>query len=516
MASLDTAALLPLLCPPSDEEARLFYLGLPSLPRLIGRASAGIDLWESPAEQFAREPAIAGYHIAEKKVISSLGQHRICSEWHNVQPRVLESIEGVPWTSVDVCRIGDPEVPRNERAVVVWIGIAPEDQSPLPWPVVAGVLRTCRGILDAAGLVDVDCQLREAQVVTLAGPRLLPPSLSVYTPWGRLCQNITATVGQSIVPFDSPMLQGTLGVFLSTENGKCPLWALTCRHVGLPYRQNKNELYQGPDGNQKKAVGLNLATKVEQWIEMLALYLEDLADSTVATEVAEIYSTFKSFMAPEARALGHVLYSPPTGPGSTPFAWTRDWCLLSLDQSRFPDGNTPTNVVDLRTEMSWVAVEKMLNSDTKNTPVFKFARDGLLRISGVIPLAEIRNPAAMNKDGDECCLVGKRRAATGLTWGAPLELESTVRNCMPCGTTFVSQEWAIYGSLPKKTVPFAAPGDSGAAVFDTQGRLGGFITRGTMGTEAYVDSGVDIAYATPAEIVLSDIEMQMGQKVVLV
>ncbi|EPE03412.1 hypothetical protein F503_07715 [Ophiostoma piceae UAMH 11346] len=506
--------VLPSLSPPSETESRLFYLGLPSLPRLIGRASAGTDLWESPAEQYAREPALEGYQIAKKKVISNTGQHQIRSKWHEVQPLILQSIEEVPWTCIDVCRIGDPDLPRNERVVVVWIGIAPgnDDEAPVSWPVVAKLLRTCRVILDVAGLGDVDCQLRETRVVPLAGPQLLSPPTSVYTPWARLSQNITATIGQSVVPFDNPMLKGTLGVFLSTDNSERPLWGLTCRHVGLPCGQNKNELYQGPEDNEKKQIGLNLASEVEEWIEMLARLLKEQAGSTVATEVAEIHNTFKGFMAPEARALGHVFYSPRTGPGLTPFTWTRDWCLLSLDQSKFPGGVNPTNVVDLRTEMSSVTVEKRLNPDPKSTHIFKFPKDGLLRISGIIPLAEIRNPTTQNKDGDECGLVGKRGAATGLTWGAPLELGSTVRNCMPCGTVFISQEWAIYGSLPTKTVPFAACGDSGAAVFDTQGRLGGFLTRGT---EPSLDRGVDISYATPAEIVLSDIEKQMGQKVVL-
>lgn len=164
--------------------------------------------------------------------------------------------------------------------------------------------------------------------------------------------------------------------------------------------------------------------------------------------------------------------------------------------------------------MPWLELATLINSKN-GQPEFRKPKDSLLPIAGVIPPVEIRNPPSptINVDGDECILVGKRGATTGLTCGSPSELESTVRNCLPNGGgTFVSQEWAIHGSLGKKTVPFSERGDSGAAVFGIDGRLGGFITRGT---DPNAGLSVDISYATPAALVLADIEAVLGQPVVL-
>ena len=228
--------------------------------------------------------------------------------------------------------------------------------------------------------------------------------------------------------------------------------------------------------------------------------------------MAGLYEAIKKFEFEDARQIGHVFLSPPIGLQETTTSWTRDWCLLDLDQSKFPGGERPINIVDLRTDMWRSDVNKLLNPHPRNEHKFEFPKNGLHRISGVIPLAEIRRPTMYDKDGENCILVGKRGSISGLTWGAPLELESTVRNCLPNGGTFISNEWAIHSSLQNKTVPFSAAGDSGAAVFDIRGRLGGFVTRG-----ASPDRGltVDITYATPAELVLADIEEQLGQKVVL-
>lgn len=515
--SQDKTPILPFLCPPSDEEARLYYFGLPSRPRLVGRASAGVERWETFKEQYARQTHVSHKTPAEK-VLGAVGAHKILACWTDVRPNILTAIRHLPWSSVDVCRIGFSDAALLERPVVVWIGVHgdSDETCDLPWEDVAEALRSCRRILNNADLNDVDCQLRISRVVSLAGPQLLKPLPKVNSMWHCIAQRFTTSIGLSLSPFERPTLEGSLGVFLSTESttaGDGPLWAVTCRHVGIPSKDNPdNAYYRLQDGGRKRTFGLNVQSKAEKWIGYLSDHKNREAGNITAADVAGLYEAVKDFGSDDARQIGHVLLSPPIGLQQTAMSWTRDWCLLDLDQSKFPGGEKPINVVDLRTDMERPAVNELLNPYPRNEHRFEFPDNGLLRISGVIPLAEIRNPTMYDKDGENCLLVGKRGAISGLTWGAALELESTVRECMPDGSMFTSYEWAIHGSLPKKTVPFCTSGDSGAAVFDIQGRLGGFVTRGTRSDLGLI---VDITYATPAELVLADIEAELGQKVVL-
>lgn len=49
----------------------------------------------------------------------------------------------------------------------------------------------------------------------------------------------------------------------------------------------------------------------------------------------------------------------------------------------------------------------------------------------------------------------------------------------------------------RQRIPFSAPGDSGACVFDLSGRIGGMITTGLKAKDN--PAGMDVTYATPIE-----------------
>lgn len=474
--------ILPLLEPPSEEEAVGFYHGLISKPRLVGRASSGVEIWEDH-EHLAARLAPDPYIIRPRKELSSIGNHPIRLCWGAVQPQILQAISGLPWTSIDVIRIGFEGSPRTEKPVVVWVGV---DNTDIPWDVVAKALRDCRKVLDREDLdlTDVDCQIRVSTVRSLAGLPLLSP-YGDKRPEGAFCVNaqpFSTAIGQSIFPFASLGLQGTLGVYIGpakVANG--PVWALTCRHVALPSRAN---LASQPYRRKN----------VSQLPLRIGLPGETLQN----------------------REIGSVFYSPPIGLGRCPGPsqgehtrpWTRDWSLVELMKDKFSNGSRPTNMVDLRTTtMKRPEVTRLLNPHVRNTHKFTFPANGLLHLSGFISLQEMYNPVTLDAAGEECFIVGKRGATTGLTWGSPSELESTVRKCLPNGGEFVSYEWAVHGSLQGRNVPFSKPGDSGAAVFGIDGRLGGLLTRGTGNDRAFK---VDISYVTPVEPLFMDIEKELG------
>jgi hypothetical protein len=78
---------------------------------------------------------------------------------------------------------------------------------------------------------DVECEMREAEIFDLAGPRLLrleleDSCLDEHLPF-------TQTLGQSIARASQPEVEGSMGVYLKQKNGN-RFFALTCRHCHFP------------------------------------------------------------------------------------------------------------------------------------------------------------------------------------------------------------------------------------------------------------------------------------------
>jgi hypothetical protein len=125
------------------------------------------------------------------------------------------------------------------------------------------------------------------------------------------------------------------------------------------------------------------------------------------------------------------------------------------------------------------------------TPTFKYPLDRHLPLQGVIEEDELRRPQTLDKDGGRHLNVIKSGCATGVTIGRATGAKSFVREYFPDGTHETSKEWAI---LPydHKSGAFSAPGDSGAIIVDSKGRVGGLLTGGAGNAES-----TDITYATP-------------------
>ena len=138
----------------------------------------------------------------------------------------------------------------------------------------------------------------------------------------------------------------------------------------------------------------------------------------------------------------------------------------------------------------------MMYPNPRNRSSFQYPADRLLRLCGKIPLEEMRAPTSLDENNEPCLMVIKRGGATGITIGRATELASFSRNICDDGTTQISMEWAI---LPRnsKSGPFSAKGDSGAAIADGKGRLGGIVNGGN----SYSDIN-DISYASPIDPLL--------------
>ncbi|EFW98787.1 hypothetical protein CMQ_4639 [Grosmannia clavigera kw1407] len=122
---------------------------------------------------------------------------------------------------------------------------------------------------------------------------------------------------------------------------------------------------------------------------------------------------------------------------------------------------------------------------------------------------------------NECLFLAKRSSTTAIVWAAPSETKSTVRSLLPGGQYVITQEWAVHCACSDSL--FSTRGDSGAAIVDIDGRLGGFICMGAgspktsetlLQSKMFItDDLMDIKYVTPAALVMEDIEKELGQSV---
>lgn len=491
----DPKAVLPLLCPPTEEEALSYYSAFPSQPRLIGRTSSGIDPWELKVVEPGPHPE---YRRIEK---TQIGRHKIRDVWDDiVEPQIVAAVARLPWTSVDIWRIGKSDVERSMRPVVIWVGIATSQATTIPWDDVAQTLRKCRVILDTAGLADVECEMRASDIVPLmenaqpdlvdgnnnhtqtygSRPQLLDPRDQADLAY--IAKPFTTAIGQSVTPLERQGLRGTLCLYLwpaeTSPDEPVRIWALTARHVVLP-----NRLYPGNLPYDVRS--LNSSTTTPPSLKLIAspqqkhiessmnsinnvitstekrLQLQEKSGDSDArkkslrdskTTAASRHETalllkesFLSFETASSRTIGHVFLSPPIGVGEGwRFPWTRDWALVELDTRRYPSALTGNLIseVDLRSsdiDNDEERLVSLLNPHPKSQAKFTWPEDGLLRIAGTIPVKEIINPTMLDNNGEECILVGMHGAVTGLSWGKPSELVSTIRDCMPDGGSITTR-----------------------------------------------------------------------------
>ncbi|CAK7563974.1 MAG: hypothetical protein SEPTF4163_001856 [Sporothrix epigloea] len=547
--------VLPLLEPPGEFEVWAYYWAMPSRPHLLGRTTSGAHPWwrlvEPPVDSHWGPTA----NLDRATVCGPVGPHPIHTCWRkSTLNRVRTALSGLPWTSIDVLRIGRTELREYERPVIVWVGVSASAMEKIeaPWALIASKLRAVRAALDADNLTDVECEMRESDIVRTAnaGPRLfLPPrERDQYEYYGRRAelsaiQAVSTALGRAITSSHCESSIGTLGIYLVSECGEDDedragtAWALTCNHVAfpgggnIPTGQSPAILISAKQLKNKEIYFVNnLISKEEEYLANAKPLPSQTPDEFVAYEnrlqrlaiYRQLQSVLSSFQATDAaRTLGHVHHSPPISiqKAGTEDAFTRDWALVTLDRQKFPDGYEFENVVDLQSYCSW-AICRLLNKHIERfaespAPPYEYPTDNLLRLQGVAPVADFIGPPPSSKsaEGDgRRNFVMKRGSDTGLTAGIVLDIESVTRQCFE-GVEEESYELAvIHLSNPHEfghglPYEFSGLGDSGAVVFDLQGRIVGMLTSGSGW-----GSVIDCTYVTPLAKLQPDIEQTLGTR----
>lgn len=503
----------PLPSPPQERERQLYYYGLESGPTLVARSSTFI--W--------KEKILDAHSV--KKQLKVIGKHPISGQWDRLAQTIITILDSkaIKWSSIDAVRIGYD----NEYAFpIVWIGVQPKS---LGGEDGLQIALQSKQLLDNDGLYDVHCEIREAERLGYAGPKLMK-SVLYSNPTADIQVSLTATLGTSISTKNHPYVEGTMGFYVSNED---KLFGVTTRHVIFP-RRMENQKYEFKSARQPRyAVMLpgngtwtRLKAGAEDGRDEMRAIMEfsqrriqalggqegddtaqELKEAKEAHENAEkgitrfedLIMELDAWKTQDSREVGKVFISPSIG-ADLATGYTIDWCLYEINASKIDLTNFRGNVIDLGTKIRPEKMTRMLNPNIQNRHKFCYPTDRLLSLRGILPISEMTQPKMLDKDGNPCILVLKRGMQTGVTVGIANQILSYSRSYFDDGTRIVAKEWAIL-SYSKKMAPFSEPGDSGALIVDATGQLGGLLTGGSGLTDTS-----DITYATPLEFLLAHME----------
>ncbi|KAF8326997.1 uncharacterized protein EI90DRAFT_3226658 [Cantharellus anzutake] len=483
----------------SKLEARFYYAGLLSSPVLVYRTST--TPWKPPTGPEA---------YRELKELKPVFNHGIVCDY-------LDS-EQITWTSVDVVRFA--KVGETPGPVVLWIGVVPQSLSGEDAHTAAV---GCLQLLESSQLTDVEVEFRESILIRSVGPKLLK-YVSSTNPTTSVCGLITPALGLPLAARATSYAEGTGALYISQGRDSEKVYILTTRHVVFPPNAGFNELYNrkwtsqprrevilpGPKAFQTMLK--STMVKIGEHKIMVDYYNQQLQDlqgggdeeqeeEVIQGKLKEAEATIealnhfhdkatKYWSEESLRVLGHVAYSPPITVGAGAKRYTEDWALIELDCNKIDWDNFKGNVVDLGTEIPVHNFTSRMYPNPSANTTFKYPSNRLLPLQGIIGEDELRHPQMLDADNEPCLLVIKSGCATGVTTGRATGIMSCVREYFENGPHQTSMEWAI---LPyDKSGAFSAPGDSGAIIFDGQGRIGGILTGGTGLTET-----TDVTYATP-------------------
>ncbi|KPM41028.1 hypothetical protein AK830_g5560 [Neonectria ditissima] len=522
----------PVPSPPSEEEQLQYYYGLPSLPKLVARSNADYP-WVG---QIGPWPKV--------KILSPTRNHIILDLWDDydgpLRREILQALKPVNWTAIDILCISvnpscfdktDEEM--TKHPIILLISVEPGSTSfHQGYPVVM----QCRQILQRHGVNDIHCEMKESTVFSLGTAPPDAPKLLMEQSHPSCNENHQAMasvyLGSSIGPSDQPERQGTKGLYLRQKDTGAIL-ALTCRHVifsdAFPnqdyrYRQNdaapRRTVVQPADGTLKlmmkhvfadiqieeKAIrDIRASYKPEEWKE------QQIRQHEVSLKLCrQWHQSLLGLDDAAMRIIGHVVFSPAFGLGKSNSGQLRlrDWALIEVHP-----GKHAMDLDLLHNEVmvdSWSA-NKLQRIQMNEAPSItasvasELVIDRKVRLHGTISEPEMKRPSTCDHADNPTIMVAKFGAKTHFTVGFTNAIKSVTRRPRE-NLELISEELCILGckrSSENGRECFSARGDSGACVWDVQGRIGGIVTGGGGNEHA---GSHDVTYATPIEWLLEDVK----------
>ncbi|KAK1993612.1 hypothetical protein LX36DRAFT_661359 [Colletotrichum falcatum] len=493
---------------PTRYERDSFYHGLPSRPKLVARSSStplrlGVDGWSS-----------------DRKTLAVVGKHAIVGKWNEEPSPLRNQILGVlsrknaDWHAVDVLRIGYAD---EEMPVIVSISVS----AGTAWEVGDAVARDCRRALVEHGLDDVHCEIKESRLADLAS--VLQQDAHQHPPhFHAHMYHLSDRLGTSIASLEQPRLEGTKGLYLRRADGEPDeIFSLTCRHVCyhettgclLPRQKSlaSKPVIQLPEKTtdrlvkaleeRKHEVMERLQTEDakgecygqderERRVNNAAAYRQDMLETD---RLLQYFIRRKDL---NTRVFGHVAYASDYAVRTSGFL--SDWCLIRLEAD-----SHERRLSELSNRV-YIGPQGLSTLFPRTVRVRDPDRDGTLCIRGVVAVSELQN-------ADRKLTVGMKGRTSDLQFGLVNQVRSVTRRVWEDAGAVVSQECCIVAD--RVSHAFTQPGDSGACVFDLEGRAVGMVTGGMTrddmvrsGDDFGMDRLMDVTYVTPVQWLLEDMK----------
>ncbi|KAL7951501.1 hypothetical protein V8C42DRAFT_304258 [Trichoderma barbatum] len=545
---------------PSEEEALLYYYGLPSNPRLIARSS--IQPWVNP--QRPESTTFTGRVNQYPRILQPVGRHSSLHElWNDgsssLRIQILQAIGGVNWTAVDILRVGI----NGEFTITLMIAIIP---GTLSWNDGYPITLHCKRIFQSHDIFGVECEIRESVVnfradttpestanaeelpdtdttgntIEVARSIKMPAAFQLSSEpipeqdcLAEYFAELSDCLGTKIATQQMDYLAGTKGLYLSLEpsspTAKPKLLALTCRHVVISSRTEGTAKY-----NCREPCGPKDVIQIDQptfknTIHILGEESESAQGSiekfatserlaapfkAIINSAASLQRAMEAFESPSSRVIGQVFFSPEFASTTDPSLgtkWLRDWALIELypkcHQASF---DSIKNKVYVGDQKSFRDLVRKGGRGLKGLtiPILPSIVDGCIELQKtVVPMDDILKPTEVSDYFDTpMMVVAKYGARGGLTLGLSSTLVSLVRYfATPDGITeTISEEWAIVPVERANWRPqaaFSVLGDSGSCIWDLNKRPAGMLTAGASKNQLN-----DVTYAQPLERLLKDIK----------
>lgn len=452
------------------------------------------------------------------KSLGPVGRHPIVDLWNDsagsLRQTILEALESVPWVAIDILRIGyngnRESEEKFDQPITLLISVVPESTQ---WSQGHPVVMRCRTILQQHGIYDIHCEMKESRVSwSAASPPVAPStalpllSLPLAHPY-ETPASLSESLGTSMSAFDIPTRSGTKCLYLR-ERVTGRMLALTCRHVIFEdAAPNVEYRYQDPEPrrtvvqpsdrglqNMKTLVANDMEFRMRTDMKTLKAVKQDLG------RLNDLAS----------RIFGHVIFSPTFSVRRSESGKQRlrDWALIELHPGKH---QSPLHLLENRVKFRNEELPKFRDAEYEmpkpNVDQMVSLLDldsSTLQLQGTIPEQEMRRPNESTKADDPTILVASQGAESGLVIGLSNSVTSITRR-PHLNSEYISEEWAVLGIRRKKASTrddFSEGGDSGACVWDSQGRIGGMLTGGCHDGTAGVN---DVTYVTPIEWLLEDI-----------
>jgi hypothetical protein len=594
----------PIPTQPDGYERSYYYYGIGGT--LVARTSTykfptGHSDWAGPDE----------------RQFLTIGQHEIVTLWSEELVLSIQSaLESVNWQRFYPIRIRNargwyPAGPK--QALVLIVDVA---RNTVDWDTAIEVALKCRDLLRQANIPDIEVEIREINRQFLAMDVELEKAIEQGDSHSWELEfsadlpefsypnflPVLSNIGYQIAPEDAgPLYYGTMGLHVRLSGRPSETYGFTCRHVAHRPIQDGDIAMQGhwlsnqdgyhiesdedatrhrivqmcPHGldtiREKMAEELFMARRQQQDLSLKKLKydiepdtrpkprlgelrrLEDLnRDMPFAEKVSSLLSA-ENLDTIEGRAIGHIAVMPPLELSKR--GLLRDWALIRLDETKFAD--PPTNEVFVghgkyRALVSAVCRQSAFG-DWEAFLDQKRDDRGKVRLQGTLPLADILTRRSF--------WVAKQGATTNMTFGVTNEIKAVIRTPVAGGGRLPAWEWIVVVPKISEQSAFSQPGDSGAAVFDFEGRVIGFLGSGFChGREDTIDGrkevkaaprlwkhykmddemlpedtgndpemdvsppqgfkqytkGTDLSFVTPIHVVLEDIQLETGCKMEII